>query len=187
MTIGGTDMAKLTRVAPYADDEMNLPVRDVDEAIPFYERVMGFAVESREEEPCRKAVLARDGLRMAIAENGGDPEQEGQRRPHAEAAQRVPASRVRPQPGEGGHAPHGGGPVVLADRLQPGRHGKDALAADQRLELPPERPQRGQVHQRQPAHEQAAHTRPSWGGAVHGAVVSTTPGIQPATSAREVA
>ena len=77
MTIGGTDMAKLTRVAPYADDEMNLPVRDVDEAIPFYERVMGFAVESREEEPCRKAVLARDGLRMAIAENGGDPEQEG--------------------------------------------------------------------------------------------------------------
>src|SRR5262245_22791420 len=29
---------------PYLEDEMNLPVDDLDAAIPFYERVMGFKV-----------------------------------------------------------------------------------------------------------------------------------------------
>lgn len=70
-------MAVLKRVAPYADDEMNLPVANVDEAVAFYVRVMGFAEVSRIATPCNKAVLERDGLQIAIAENGGDPGQEG--------------------------------------------------------------------------------------------------------------
>lgn len=69
--------AKFLRVAPYADDEMNLPVGDVDAATPFYETVMGFAVESRGDAPPKQVVLARDDVRMALAENGGDPSQEG--------------------------------------------------------------------------------------------------------------
>lgn len=32
---------------PYQDDDMSLPVEDVDQAIPFYENVMGFKVVSR--------------------------------------------------------------------------------------------------------------------------------------------
>ena len=70
-------MAKLLRVSPYADDEMNLPVKNVDEAVSFYESVMGFEIVSRNDSPRKSVVLARDGVKMAIAENGGDPTQEG--------------------------------------------------------------------------------------------------------------
>ncbi|MGB7344457.1 MAG: VOC family protein [Pirellulaceae bacterium] len=69
--------AKLLRVSPYKDDELNLPVGDVDDAIPFYQDVMGFAVESRSDSPVRSAVLIRDDVRIGLAENGGDPNQEG--------------------------------------------------------------------------------------------------------------
>ena len=62
---------------PYQDDEMNLPVENVDQAIPFYETVMGFSVESRSDAPHRSAVLSRDDIKIGLAENGGDPGQEG--------------------------------------------------------------------------------------------------------------
>ena len=64
-------------VRPYKEDEMNLPVKDLEAALPFYEKVMGFEVISREETPCKSAFLSRDGIQMGIAENGGDPTQEG--------------------------------------------------------------------------------------------------------------
>ncbi|MGH9789911.1 MAG: VOC family protein [Candidatus Acidiferrales bacterium] len=63
--------------APYADDAMNLPVRDVDAAIPYYEKTLGFRVVSRQQSPHRSAILARDNIHIGLAENGGDPEQEG--------------------------------------------------------------------------------------------------------------
>ena len=56
---------------------MNLPVANVDEAIPFYENVMGFRVESRGDSPHKSAVLARDEIKIGLAENGGDPTQDG--------------------------------------------------------------------------------------------------------------
>jgi predicted enzyme related to lactoylglutathione lyase len=62
---------------PYQDDEMSLPVENVDQAIPFYETVMGFRVESRGESPHKSAVLSRDEIRIGLAENGGDPTQDG--------------------------------------------------------------------------------------------------------------
>lgn len=62
---------------PYAEDEMNLPVANVDAAIPFYETVMGFRVVSRDDSPHKSAVLARDDIRIGVAENGGDSTQEG--------------------------------------------------------------------------------------------------------------
>ena len=65
------------RAIPYADDEMNLPVESVEEAIPFYETVMGFKLVSRSESPFKSAILARDDIQMGLAENGGDPTQEG--------------------------------------------------------------------------------------------------------------
>jgi len=63
--------------SPYLEDEMNLPVKDVEAAIPFYERVMGVRVVSRKDSPSKAAVLARDGIQIGLAENGGDPTQEG--------------------------------------------------------------------------------------------------------------
>ncbi len=49
---------------------MNLPVPDVEAAIPFYERMLGFRVVSRSETPHTSAVLAegllRGGTRRAL-------------------------------------------------------------------------------------------------------------------------
>jgi len=62
---------------PYQADEMNLPVENLEAAIPFYETIMGFQVVSRKDSPHRSAVLGRDGIQMGLAENGGDPSQDG--------------------------------------------------------------------------------------------------------------
>jgi len=62
---------------PYQDDAMNLPVENVDQAIPFYETVMGFRVASRNDSPPKSVVLARDDIKIGLAENGGDPTQDG--------------------------------------------------------------------------------------------------------------
>ena len=64
-------------VSPYLKDEMNLPVENLESAIPFYETVMGFQLVSRKDAPCKSAVLGRDGIQIGLAENGGDPTQEG--------------------------------------------------------------------------------------------------------------
>lgn len=69
--------AVFKRAVPYAKDAMNLPVVDVQTAVPFYEQTMGFRVVEREDSPQRRAVLARDDIQIALAENGGDPTQEG--------------------------------------------------------------------------------------------------------------
>jgi catechol 2,3-dioxygenase-like lactoylglutathione lyase family enzyme len=70
-------MAKLLSAYGYQGDAMNLPVANVDAAIPFYLEKMGFSVAERTDDPLKKAVLERDGIQFAIAENGGNPEQDG--------------------------------------------------------------------------------------------------------------
>jgi lactoylglutathione lyase len=65
------------RAAPYADDAMNLPVADVEAALPFYETTFGFRVVSRSNSPVKSVTLARDDVKIGLAENGGDPTQEG--------------------------------------------------------------------------------------------------------------
>ena len=62
---------------PYQEDAMNLPVENVETAIPFYETVMGFRLVSRKDEPFKSAVLGRDAIQIGLAENGGDPTQDG--------------------------------------------------------------------------------------------------------------
>jgi len=62
---------------PYVDDALNLPVENLDAAIPFYEKIMGFNLVSRSDSPHKSAVLGRDEIQIGLAENGGDPSQEG--------------------------------------------------------------------------------------------------------------
>lgn len=62
---------------PYLEDKMNLPVNDIEAAIPFYETIMGFQVVSRQNSPHKSTVLSRDAIQIGLAENGGDPSQEG--------------------------------------------------------------------------------------------------------------
>jgi catechol 2,3-dioxygenase-like lactoylglutathione lyase family enzyme len=70
-------MGTLERAFGYQGDNMNLPVADVDAALPFYESVLGFRVVSRDQVPHKSAVLARDQVQMRLAENGGDSSQDG--------------------------------------------------------------------------------------------------------------
>lgn len=69
--------ATFKRAAPYKDDVMNLPVANVDEALPYYEGIMGFSLVSRRDDPHKSAILTRDGIQIGLAENGGDPTVEG--------------------------------------------------------------------------------------------------------------
>ena len=69
--------AVFTRVAPYAGDAMNLPVENLEAAIPFYEETFGFYVVSRQDAPHKSVSLGRDKIQIGLAENGGDPAQEG--------------------------------------------------------------------------------------------------------------
>jgi len=54
-----------------------LPVASVEAALPFYEGVMGFRLVERIEAPQKAAILERDSVRIGLAENGGDPTQDG--------------------------------------------------------------------------------------------------------------
>lgn len=63
--------------SPYRDDALNLPVVNRDKALPFYESVMGFQIVSQQDAPFKSAILGRDGIQIGLAENGGDPSQEG--------------------------------------------------------------------------------------------------------------
>lgn len=65
------------RAAGYQGDALNLPVASVDEAVPFYERHLGFRVVERRITPVKAAILERDNVRIGLVENGGDPTQDG--------------------------------------------------------------------------------------------------------------
>ncbi|MBK8467382.1 MAG: VOC family protein [Chloracidobacterium sp.] len=70
-------MAKLVSAFGYQGDAMNLPVASVEASVLYYESKMGFGVVERETEPINKVLFERDTVRFGIAENGGDPEQDG--------------------------------------------------------------------------------------------------------------
>lgn len=61
---------------PYQGDKMNLPVSNLETAIPFYETFLGFQVLLRKESPPKSIVISRDEIQIGLAENGGDPSQE---------------------------------------------------------------------------------------------------------------
>jgi lactoylglutathione lyase len=65
------------RAAGYQGDALNLPVKNVDEAVAFYEQRLGFRVVEHRTTPIKAAILERDGVRIGLAENGGDPTQDG--------------------------------------------------------------------------------------------------------------
>jgi lactoylglutathione lyase len=69
--------ATLEKAFGYQGHTTNLPVRDLDAALPFYQAVLGFRVLARSVSPHNAAVLARDQVKIGLAENGGDPTQDG--------------------------------------------------------------------------------------------------------------
>ena len=69
--------AKFERAVPFSGDALNLPVPSVDQSIPYYVEKLGFQLVSRTEAPVSSAILERDKVRIGLAENGGDPAQNG--------------------------------------------------------------------------------------------------------------
>src|SRR5215813_10016004 len=69
--------AKFKTAWGYQGNNLNLPVADLETAIPFYETIMGFKVVSRSDSPHKSAILGRDEIQIGLAENGGDPTQDG--------------------------------------------------------------------------------------------------------------
>jgi lactoylglutathione lyase len=67
----------LTNGWGYQGDKMKLPVADVEAAIPFYQSLFAFRIESNNDSPFKSVVLERDGVRIQLNENGGDPTQDG--------------------------------------------------------------------------------------------------------------
>ena len=72
-----TQPGRLEQAFGYQGDQLDLPVADLDVAVPFYETVLGFRVASRSDSPQRSARLTRDAVTIGLAENGGDPTQDG--------------------------------------------------------------------------------------------------------------
>jgi catechol 2,3-dioxygenase-like lactoylglutathione lyase family enzyme len=72
-------MQRALRAAPfgYQGDNLHLPVHDLAAALPFYENVLGFTAQSRSDTTPKSAVLARYDIQIGLAENGGDPTQDG--------------------------------------------------------------------------------------------------------------
>ena len=54
-----------------------MPVENIDEAVAFYEKIMGFTVDSTDSSEPKKVLLSQDEVTIGISENGGDPTQEG--------------------------------------------------------------------------------------------------------------
>jgi lactoylglutathione lyase len=69
-------MASLEKAFGYQGNNMNLPVQDLETALPFYLN-LGFKVLSRSTAPHNAAVLGRDQVQIGLAENGGDSSQDG--------------------------------------------------------------------------------------------------------------
>jgi lactoylglutathione lyase len=69
--------ASIEKAFGYQGDQMNLPVADVEAALPFYETTLGFRLISRSEIPVPAAVLGRDDVQIRLAQNGGDSTQDG--------------------------------------------------------------------------------------------------------------
>jgi len=51
--------AVFKKAFPYQEDKMNLPVENVESAVPFYENILGFRVLSRSNLPHKVVFLSR--------------------------------------------------------------------------------------------------------------------------------
>src|SRR6478609_6826077 len=72
-----TAKARFKNAWPYQQDKMNLPVKELEASVPFYETIMGFQIISQKSEPLNTVILGRDEIQIVLSENGGDPTQDG--------------------------------------------------------------------------------------------------------------
>ncbi len=62
---------------PFADDVLKLPVEDIERTAKWYGDAFGLQEIERRDSPLPAVIMARDGVQLGFAVNGGDAEQEG--------------------------------------------------------------------------------------------------------------
>ncbi|MBO0880683.1 MAG: VOC family protein [Mycobacterium sp.] len=62
---------------PFQQDVLALPVTDLDVAAQWYSKAFGLSEVERRPSPYPTVILARDGVRIGFAINGGDASQDG--------------------------------------------------------------------------------------------------------------
>lgn len=67
----------LRKAFGYQGNALNLPVADVEAAVPFYVSKLSFRVAAHSEAVPRSALLSRDDVQIQLVENGADPYQDG--------------------------------------------------------------------------------------------------------------
>jgi catechol 2,3-dioxygenase-like lactoylglutathione lyase family enzyme len=58
-----------------ASEPLHLPVRDLEQAFPFYIKYLGCTIVSRQDHLHKEIVLQRDQVTLGLTENGGNPEE----------------------------------------------------------------------------------------------------------------
>ncbi|MBD3176630.1 MAG: hypothetical protein GF320_15730 [Armatimonadia bacterium] len=100
---------RFEEISPIGDtDAMDLPVPDLEAALPFYIQHLGMTAGPMEAGPPRSVTLTRDGVSIRLAENGGDPHNsscyigvsdvQAIRQSLAEAGQDISEERIDDQP-----------------------------------------------------------------------------------------
>jgi catechol 2,3-dioxygenase-like lactoylglutathione lyase family enzyme len=72
-----TNQPSFQSASPYKDDVLALPVTDLDAASEWYSKCFGMSEVERRDGVHPSVILARDGVQIGFAINGGDPSQEG--------------------------------------------------------------------------------------------------------------
>lgn len=65
------------RASAYQADILALPVKDLDAAAKWYSEAFGMTEVERLADPAPTVILARDGMKIGFAVNGGDASQDG--------------------------------------------------------------------------------------------------------------
>lgn len=65
------------KAAPYQNDVLALPVKDIDAAASWYSEKFGMVEVERSMEPVPTVILRRDQTKIGFAINGGDASQDG--------------------------------------------------------------------------------------------------------------
>ncbi len=72
-----SDQPQFKKAFPYKKDVLALPTKDLETSCLWYCEHFGMTEVERFDQPVATVILERDGTKLGLAVNGGDPEQDG--------------------------------------------------------------------------------------------------------------
>ena len=77
MDEGKSEWLRFKEASAYSGNVLELPVRDVVSSSQWYQKHFGMVETERIESSVPQVILERDGIKIGLAENGGDSSQNG--------------------------------------------------------------------------------------------------------------